>query len=283
MTRRIAFIGGGNMAYALATRLAQREFDVVVGEPSAAQRARFGAPVSTTPDNTLAVQGASTIALAVKPQVLESVVREIAPKVHDGQLVVSIAAGVPMAAVESWLGRNRAVVRCMPNTPALVGAGISGLVANAAVTAAQRDEAETILRTAGEVIWFDSDADLDAVTALSGSGPAYFFVVIEALIAAGKNIGLDAESARRLVVATARGAAMMAAGDDPAALRARVTSPGGTTARALSILAERSFPDALDAAVQGAFDRSRELARELAGKSDRENMDRGIGVGESDR
>ena len=270
MTRRIAFIGGGNMAYALATRLAQRAFDVVVAEPLAEQRDRFDVSVSTTPHNAVAAEGASTVVLAVKPQVLESVVREIAPKMNDDQLVVSIAAGVPMAAIESWLGTRRAVVRCMPNTPALVGAGISGLIANDAVTADQRDEAESILGAAGEVVWFDADADLDAVTALSGSGPAYFFAVIEALAAAGTNIGLDPETAKRLVVATARGAAIMAAGDDPTELRERVTSPGGTTARALSILAERSFPESLDAAVRGAFERSRELARELAGETDRE-------------
>lgn len=267
MNRRIAFVGGGNMAYALATRLAQRTFDVVVSEPLAEQRARFVPPVSTTPDNTVALQDASTVVLAVKPQVLEPVVREIAPRMRDDQLVVSIAAGVPMAAIERWLGTGRAVVRCMPNTPALVGAGISGLIANAAATPDQRNEAETILRTAGEVVWFDTDADLDAVTALSGSGPAYFFAVIEALAAAGANIGLDPETAKRLVVATARGAAIMATGDDPAQLRARVTSPGGTTARALSILAERSFPESLDAAVRGAFERSRELARELSDES----------------
>lgn len=268
MTRHIAFVGGGNMAYALATRLAQRMFDVVVAEPLAEQRARFVPPVSTTPDNTAAVRGASTVVLAVKPQVLESVVREIAPAVLNNQLVVSIAAGVPMAAIERWLGAGRAVVRCMPNTPALVGAGITGLIANAAATPDQRDEAETILGAAGEVVWFDTDADLDAVTALSGSGPAYFFAVIEALAAAGANIGLDPETAKRLVVATARGAAIMATDDDPTELRARVTSPGGTTARALSILAERSFPESLDAAVRGAFERSRELARELADGSD---------------
>ena len=268
MTRRIAFVGGGNMAYALATRLAQGAYDVVVSEPVAEQRGRFDPPVSTTPDNTVAIQGASTVVLAVKPQVLESVVREIAPGLGDDQLVVSIAAGVPLGAIEGWLGSGRAVVRCMPNTPALVGAGISGLIANAAVTPDQRDEAESILRAAGEVVWFDTDTDLDAVTALSGSGPAYFFAAIEALANAGTNIGLDPETAKRLVVATARGAAIMATEDDPAELRVQVTSPGGTTARALSILDERSFPESLDAAVRGAFERSRELARELSGESD---------------
>ena len=260
---RIAFIGGGNMAQALATRLAtSATLDIVVAEPVAAQRERFTAPIETTADNLGAAGNATTIVLAVKPQVLEAVTRQIEPVVTD-QLVVSIAAGVPLAAIEAWLGGNGAVVRCMPNTPAVVGAGISGLVANAAVSDAQRRAAETILRAVGEVIWFDSDAELDVVTALSGSGPAYFFHVIEVIAAAGAKLGLTPEVAKRLVVATAAGAAAMAAADDPAELRARVTSPGGTTQRALSILAEQRFASILDAAVQGACERSRELAKEF--------------------
>ena len=264
MTRRIAFVGGGNMAFALARRLAELAFEIVVADPVAEQRARFGPPITTTADNAAAVRGAETIVLAVKPQVLEAVIRDIAPALEDSQLLVSIAAGVPIAAIEGWLGEGRAVVRCMPNTPALVGAGISGLIANGAVSDGQRGEAEAILGAVGEVIWFDSDTDLDAVTALSGSGPAYFFAVIEALATAGANLGLSREVAQRLVVATAYGAAVMAGLDDPAELRARVTSPGGTTERALSILASHSLPEALEAAVRGAFERSRELAREFS-------------------
>ncbi|MYD96493.1 MAG: pyrroline-5-carboxylate reductase [Gammaproteobacteria bacterium] len=267
MNERIAFVGGGNMAHALATRLAGvGTFDLVVSEPLAEQRARFEPPITTTVDNVTAVRDAAAVVLAVKPQVLETVVREIGGVVREGQLVVSIAAGVPLASVERWLGNRRSVVRCMPNTPALVGAGISGLVANAAVSPRQRRLAEAVLGAGGEVVWFDSDTDLDVVTALSGSGPAYFFAVIEALEAAGARLGLAPETARRLVVATADGAAKMARDDDPAELRKRVTSPGGTTERALSILAERSLPELLDAAVEGAFQRSRELAREFAGE-----------------
>ena len=260
---KVAFIGGGNMAHALATRLAAlRSGAVVVAEPVASQRARFAAPVATTDDNRQAAGGAAVVVLAVKPQVVEAVAHEIAPVLGDA-LVVSIAAGVPLAAIENWLGGSRAVVRCMPNTPALVGAGVSGLVANAETTDAQRRLAEDVLRAAGEVLWFQSDADLDAVTALSGSGPAYFFYMIEALEAAGRKLGLAPDACRRLAAATAAGAAAMVADDDPAALRQRVTSPGGTTQRALSILADRSFPEALDAAVRGAFERSQELAKEF--------------------
>ena len=262
---KIAFIGGGNMAHALATRLATSWAGaVVVAEPIAEQRARFAPPIATTADNRHAVRDAAVVVLAVKPQIVETVAREIAPAL-GAALVVSIAAGVPLAAVERWLGGVRGVVRCMPNTPALLGAGVSGVVANAVATPAERQLAEAVLKAAGDVLWFQSDADLDAVTALSGSGPAYFFYMIEALQTAGRDLGLDADASRRLAVATAAGAAAMAAEDDAAELRRRVTSPGGTTERALSILAERSFPAALAAAVHGAYERSRELAQELGG------------------
>ena len=263
MSRRIAFIGGGNMAYALATRLAAATpHRLIVAEPDAERRARFQAPVAAIADNVRAARGAEVVVVAVKPNVVATVLREIAPALGDDALVASIAAGVPLAALQRWLGGERALVRCMPNMPALVGAGVSGLVANAAASAAQRQVAEDILGAVGETAWFESDADLDAVTALSGSGPAYFFAVMEALTQAGVDLGLAPAVARRLVVATAAGAAAMAAGEDPAALRERVASPGGTTQRALSILAERGVADALAAAVRGACERSRELAEE---------------------
>lgn len=264
MTGRIAFIGGGNMAYALATRLAAAgDWSITVAEPVAEQRARFAPPVVTTADNASAAGGAAVVVLAVKPQVVATVARQIGPVVGTNTLVVSIAAGVPLAAVGTWLGGECAVVRCMPNTPALLGAGISALVANDATSDEQRQAAQAILQSVGEVVWLDNDADLDAVTALSGSGPAYFFYAIEALAAAGEALGLPPAVAKRLVVATAAGAAAMANDDDPAALRERVTSPGGTTQRALSILAAQSFRETLAAAVHGAFERSRELGEEF--------------------
>lgn len=263
MTTRIAFVGGGNMAHALATRLADSwPGAITVADPVAAQRARFAAPVDTTDDNLAAVADAAVVVLAVKPQILETVARQIAPALED-QLVISIAAGVPISALEAWLAPGRPIVRCMPNTPALVGTGITGLVANRSVSTSQRASATELLAAAGEVVWFESDADLDIVTALSGSGPAYFFYIIEALAEAGERLGLHPDVARRLTVATAAGAAAMAAADDPAVLRERVTSPGGTTERALAILAEQSLPATLDAAVRGAFHRSRELAEEF--------------------
>lgn len=264
MSERIAFVGGGNMAFALATRLVGAgNAAVVVADPVAAQRARFVPPIATTPSNQEAARGADVVVLAVKPQVLESAVRDIATVLDANTLVLSIAAGVPIAAIERWLGGSCAVVRCMPNTPALIGAGITGLVAGARVCSAQRATAHAVMSAAGETIWLEREAQLDAVTALSGSGPAYFFQAIEALVAAGEEMGLSQQVATRLVVATAAGAAAMAQDEDPSTLRVRVTSPGGTTERALFILAEMRFADALRAAAQGAFMRAQELQQEF--------------------
>lgn len=264
MAERIAFVGGGNMALALATRLANANTSaIVVADPVAAQRARFAAPIATTASNQDAASGANVVVLAVKPQVLEAATRDIAAVLGANTLVLSIAAGVPLVAIERWLRGSRAVVRCMPNTPALIGLGITGLFANPHVNAQQRAAAQTVMAAAGEVIWFEREDELDAVTALSGSGPAYFFQAIEALIAAGRELGLAPEAAKRLVVATAAGAAALARDEDPSLLRERVTSPGGTTERALFILAEKRFPDALRNAAHGAFTRARELRQEF--------------------
>ena len=261
--RNIAFIGGGNMAFALATGIlrAARDRSVVVSDPLREQLARFAdTPVRTTTDNTEAVAGASVIVLAVKPQVMEGVARELAGAINPGQLIVSIAAGVTVSALRAWLGSS-AIVRCMPNTPALVGKGVTGLYADAGVSEAQRGEAEELLRAVGDAVWFEQEDELDAVTALSGSGPAYFFAVIEALIEGGVELGLKRDIAHRLVTGTAIGAAaMIGPQDDPGELRVRVTSPGGTTERALSVLASGGVAHTLRQAVHGAWQRSRELS-----------------------
>ena len=261
--RSIAFIGGGNMAFALASGILRADAgrSVVVSDPVPEQLARFAnTPVRTTLDNIAAVAGASVVVLAVKPQVMEGVARELAEAIDPRQLVVSIAAGVTVSALRAWLGSS-AIVRCMPNTPALVGKGVTGLYADSGVSAAQRDEAEELLRAVGDAVWFEEEGELDAVTALSGSGPAYFFAVIEALIEGGVELGLSREVAHRLVTGTAVGAAaMIGPHDDPGELRVRVTSPGGTTERALSVLASGGVPHTLRQAVHGAWQRSRELS-----------------------
>ena len=261
--RSIAFIGGGNMAFALASGILRADASrtVVVSDPVPEQLARFAdTPVRTTLDNMEAVNGASVIVLAVKPQVMEGVARELAEAVNPRQLIVSIAAGVTVSALREWLGSS-AIVRCMPNTPALVGKGVTGLYADSGVSEAQRGEAEELLRAVGDAVWFEQEGELDAVTALSGSGPAYFFAVIEALIEGGVELGLDRDIAHRLVTGTAIGAAtMIGPQDDPGELRVRVTSPGGTTERALSVLASGGVAHTLRQAVHGAWQRSRELS-----------------------
>ncbi len=261
--RSVAFIGGGNMAFALASGILRADpgRSVVVSDPVPEQLARFAdTPIDTTLDNMEAVQGASVTVLAVKPQVMEGVARELAGALNAQQLVVSVAAGVTVSALRSWLD-SRAIVRCMPNTPALVGKGVTGLYADSGVSDAQRGEAEALLRAVGDAIWFEHEGELDAVTALSGSGPAYFFAVIEALIEGGVELGLERDIAHRLVTGTAMGAAaMVGPQDDPGELRVRVTSPGGTTERALSVLASGGVAHTLRQAVHGAWQRSRELS-----------------------
>ena len=267
---RIGFVGGGNMARSLVGGLVARGADarsIAVAEPQEALRdalARdFG--VRTSADNAEAVRASDVVVLAVKPQVMKAVCVALSPALADGALVVSIAAGVRIAQFERWLGAGRAIVRAMPNTPALVGEGIAGLVANAQVTAAQREAAQSILEAAGRVAWIEREALMDAVTAVSGSGPAYFFLLIETLEAAAIEQGLPGAIARELVLQTALGAARMArdSSEPPSTLRERVTSPGGTTAAALDAFAAGGLRELVAAAVARATERGRELSAAL--------------------
>lgn len=265
--QRIAFIGAGNMALSLVSGLlaAGRDpGDIHASDPSAAARERIAElGVAVFDDNAAALQDADTVVLAVKPQVLRQVLQGLPP--GDNRLLVSIAAGVPLAAMEAWAGTGSAIVRCMPNTPALLRAGITGMYANAHVTDRQRQTADAILSAAGATLWVPRETDLDAVTAVSGSGPAYFFYLMEALIDAGESLGLDRESATRLCLETAYGAARMAREgvDPPATLRRNVTSPGGTTERALTILDAAGTRAVFQQAVAGAAQRAKELAEEF--------------------
>ncbi len=263
----IAFIGAGNMASSLIHGL------LAAGHPASALRAADPVPeararladlgLTTADDNDAVVRDAAVVVLAIKPQVMAQVLDTL--NLAPSQLVVSIAAGVTLDAMSGLAGPEQPIVRCMPNTPALVQAGITGLYANPHVSAEQRQLCETVLGAAGEVVWVDEEAALDAVTAVSGSGPAYFFYLMEAMIKAGESLGLSAEVATRLTVATAAGAAKMAAtGESPAQLRINVTSPGGTTQQALSILDTHNTGQHLFDAVVGAAHRADELGRELA-------------------
>jgi len=240
----IGFIGAGNMARSLAGGLLANGWaraDLVVSDPDPQQRQAIETTLGlrTYASNSDCAAHAQVLVLAVKPQVLKSVARDLAASVQAKKpLVISIAAGVRTEAIERWLGGGLAVVRAMPNTPALVGSGASGLYANARVGPEQRDLAEALLRAVGVAVWLDREDLLDAVTAVSGSGPAYFFLFIEALEAAAMHAGLDRATARLLTLQTAYGAAKMAleSGEEPAQLRRRVTSPGGTTEQAIKVM-----------------------------------------------
>jgi pyrroline-5-carboxylate reductase len=263
----ICFIGAGNMASSLISGLLNSGFEATsirAADPATTQlKALAERGVVTTSDNAHAIAGAEVVVLAVKPQVLGAVA-QLLPLTAE-QLVVSIAAGVPLASLQGWTTPTQPIVRCMPNTPALVGAGITALFANDNVTPSQRQQAETLLGAAGKTLWVASEDLLDAVTAVSGSGPAYFFYLMEAMIEAGQALGLDTNTAISLTIETAYGAARMARDGDtpPGALRANVTSPGGTTQRALSILDAADCQGIIRAALHGAAQRSAELAKEF--------------------
>ena len=244
---------------------------IYVAEPDADKRKalnkQFG--VQTEAENDAAIAKAEAVVLAIKPQVLSEVCAGMADAVQQHQpLVISIAAGIRSTDIERWLGGNAAIVRTMPNTPAMVQSGATGLFANAKVSEAERELAESIMRAVGITLWLEDEAQLDAVTALSGSGPAYFFYVMEAMENAGKSLGLKDNAARLLAIQTAFGAAKLAleSSEDPGTLRERVTSPGGTTERALSVLREGGLEALFLEALQAANDRAAELADQLGAK-----------------
>ncbi len=269
---KIAFIGGGNMGRALVAALRRDGVaagQIAVGETDAAARAAltrdFG--VTASADNGAVAAGAAVVVVAVKPQDMAQVLQPLAAQLQrDRPVLLSIAAGLRTADLARWCGGGVAVVRAMPNRPALVGAGATALFAGTDVTQAQRALAEAVLRPAGSVVWLDEEALLDAVTALSGSGPAYFFLMAEAMADAGVALGLPAAAARQLAIATLHGSGVMAAqGDgDLARLRAEVTSRGGTTEAALRSFAEGDLPGAVARAMRAAEQRSRELAASLS-------------------
>jgi len=272
---RLAFIGGGNMTRSLVGGLIADGWDpgrIRVADPDPQQTDRLAQrfSVTTTQDNHTALEQADAVVLAVKPQVIKPVVGELAAAIAAQRpLVISIAAGIRATALRGWLGKDTAIVRTMPNTPALVQSGATALFANPAVSEEQRNLAESVLRAVGLTIWIDDEDLMDAVTALSGSGPAYFFLFMEALQDAGTDLGLPVETARLLTLQTAFGAAKMAleSTEDAATLRQRVTSPGGTTERALDYLRQHGFEETVLGALRAATERSRELAAEFGEES----------------
>jgi pyrroline-5-carboxylate reductase len=271
MGKRILFVGGGNMATSLIGGLLARGHtaaDLVAADPDAAQRARLERDyrITTTADAATALAAVQVVVLAVKPQHMAAVARALAgPLAEHRPLVISVAAGIRLQDLERWLGAGVPLVRTMPNRPALIGAGITALHAGPGVDAASRATAEGILAACGPTVWVPDEAQMDVVTAVSGSGPAYFFLLIECLEAAGIELGLDPATARRLAIETARGAGRMAAesAEAPAELRQQVTSKGGTTAAALEVLEAADVRGIFARAVAAGAARSTALAREF--------------------
>jgi pyrroline-5-carboxylate reductase len=270
--QRISFIGGGNMARSLIGGLIADGRDPnsiwvtdINPQPLEQLRSRLGVNIAAS--NTAAVEQAEIVILAIKPQAMHNVALEIREAAQRCKpLIISIAAGIREQDLSQWLGGNLAIVRTMPNTPALVQAGATALYANTQVNAQQRNEAETIMRAVGMSLWLDDEPLMDVVTALSGSGPAYFFLVMEALEVAATRLGLPAETARLLTQQTAFGAAKMAleTPEDVATLRVRVTSPGGTTEQAIKVFENGGLRELIDKAVEAATHRSAELATYFA-------------------
>ena len=266
---RIAFIGAGNMAASLIGGLRAKGLDAAqirASDPGAETRAKVNAEhgIEVFADNAEAIQGADVVVLAVKPQAMKAVCEAIRPSLKPDQLVVSIAAGITCASMTNWLGAQP-IVRCMPNTPALLRQGVSGLFATAEVTAEQRQQAQELLSAVGIAVWLNEEQQLDAVTAVSGSGPAYFFLLIEAMTAAGVKLGLPADIAAQLTLQTALGAALMAVASDvdAAELRRRVTSPAGTTEAAIKSFQAGGFEALVEKALGAAAHRSAEMAEQL--------------------
>lgn len=261
---RLAFLGAGNIARAIIGGLIDGGYhpeEIWAADPTDVQLQKLTAKkINTTNDNLTAASNADVVIISVKPDIVESLAREIA-SIASGKLFISVAAGVTTDSLVSWLGCPT-VIRCMPNTPALVQQGMTGLFATDSVNEAHRQIGESILAAVGETRWFEKESDLDVVTAVSGSGPAYFFLVIEVLQNAAEQLGLSREASRQLVLQTARGAAEMASSSIQSAseLRENVTSPGGTTEAALKKLIDGGLESLFLNAVRAAKLRSEELA-----------------------
>ncbi|NOR52332.1 MAG: pyrroline-5-carboxylate reductase [Gammaproteobacteria bacterium] len=273
LKERIGFIGSGNMASSLIGGLIADGIppeQITVAEPSSDRRATLRAhfAINVVETGVALLESTEIIILAVKPQVIQEVCHSIGEKLNkNSPLFISIAAGIHVDDIDRWLGGEQAIVRTMPNTPAMIRTGATGLYANARVSKEQRELSESILRAVGVTIWVETEDELDIVTALSGSGPAYFFLIIELMQQSAQRLGLSEESSKLLALQTAFGATKMAleSSDDCATLRQKVTSPGGTTERAISIMLDEKIDQTIDKALTGARDRARELA-DLLGK-----------------
>lgn len=269
----LTFIGGGNMATSIIGGLIEQGYNphsITACDPNQASlnelEKQFG--IHTNSDNTAACANTDVIVLAVKPQILKAVTQALSTVLSTRQtlpLVITIAAGITCNHIQQWLGQEVAIVRCMPNTPSLVQQGASGLYANSHTSAEQKDIAEQLMQAVGYVTWVESEALIDTVTAVSGSGPAYFFLFMESMINAGIKQGLSEESATQLTLQTALGAATLAKSSDVsvAELRKRVTSPGGTTAEAIGAFENANLREIVEDAMRDCSERSKSMAKEF--------------------
>lgn len=266
----IGFIGAGNMAYALIKGLLNNGFDanqINISDPNEEllRNRESELKVSTYPDNASLLSNSDVIFFAVKPQVLSNVCLELKGIVKSKHLFVSIVAGIRSSDINRWLGGNFSLIRTMPNTPALFQSGVTGLFANELVDNEQKSLVSSILSSVGECFWVNEEKLIDAITAISGSGPAYFFLLMESMKQAGMALGLDEETANSLSIQTAYGASLMAnkTGKDSRTLRAEVTSPNGTTQSAIESFQDQNFEGIVANATRAAYDRARELSNEL--------------------
>lgn len=266
---RLAFIGGGNMAKSLIGGLIDKGFSsscISVSDPVEKNldqlNRKFG--IATTSDNSIAAKDVDLIVLCVKPQILESVCKELQASLNQTPPAISIAAGIPLSLLMDWLGEDTPIIRCMPNTPALVQSGAAGMFANQKVDKKLRNLAEEIFDAVGLCCWLEKEEDIDLVTAVSGSGPAYFFLFMEAMEKVAIDLGLDQEISRKLIIQTVLGAAKMAAESDmnPSELRSCVTSPGGTTEKAVNAFLEGDIMGLFNKAMNKALERATEMAKE---------------------
>lgn len=271
LNETLAFIGGGNMARSLIGGLIAQGLpaaQIIVSDPMEAQRAQLAQQygVQVAGSNQEAAAKAQIIVFAVKPQELRNVAQGLSSAIAHRPLIISVAAGIRASDLQIWLG-GLPVVRTMPNRPALNGCGVTGLFANAQVSAAHRELAGRIMGAVGKSVWVEQESLIDAVTAVSGSGPAYFFLLMELLEAAGVELGLPEQTARTLAIETAYGSGMMARemSDPPGVLRQQVTSKGGTTEAALKVFEAQGMKRIVSEAVKAAADRSAELAKQLGG------------------
>ncbi len=269
-TAKIAFIGAGNMASAIFEGLVANGYPadhIWVTGRTAEKLVRFAElGLNVTTDNDAALAACDIAVLAVKPQMMKDLAETHRDSVQQHKpLLISVAAGIGVDALENWFGGDLAVVRCMPNTPSLVQTGASGLYANAKVSEQQRQQTEAILAAVGITLWVENEAQIDAVTAVSGSGPAYYFLFMEAMAKAGEQLGLDAETAMKLTLQTALGAARMASESPlpPAELRRNVTSPKGTTEQAILSFQQQGIDEMVFKAMTACRDRAEALSEEL--------------------